>query len=147
MLRLAGMTMSIGFLVCCGSPTTDDKEITAVIDRFYLAAENQDWPTLRATLTDDWLLFTPSARTETVDELINDWQNHTSGVRVIVKNVRVNFAPKGTMAWATYEQWAEYDWKGKSADQKGMLTSIFVKTDDGWKIAHTHRSSTRPVVY
>lgn len=118
--------------------TPAEKEVYAVVEKFFAGFNAKDTTVMRATLFDDVKLFTtftnqqgqPVARAEGAGELMNAIASAPSKLFEKIFDPAIEVEDGLANVWVKYEFYAD-----DKFSHCGIDSFLLVKTADGWKIA------------
>ena len=118
-----------------------EREVRQVIDRFYEAAQRRDWDTAGALMASDFELFTDGAESFAKEPYVALLKADDLIVEsMLLRDVRIDVAGDGTLAWATFRGEFSMSSHGKRHDVQTAETLILSRTAGRWEIVRAHAS-------
>lgn len=148
--RLLTLLMVLPILITingCAKPVDVEAEkenIGATIEKTAGAIQNQDWEALKGLISDDWEHFSHIGERWDLDAMKNFFQAHISDHKIEFSDIETHISGDGTMAWAKFNEHAEYRFDGNPVKENAIFTAIFEKKNSDWVMVQLHRSAPQP---
>ncbi len=129
------------FWVQCGKKTSDVNKIEQIITNYTAAFDKKDFHKFTSFATNDFKFYTLDGHTfdkdstiSFLDNILKNWSN----VQTTIKELEIEC--DHSLSFARYEAAFHFTAMAKSGTMSSLITVVFRKTEDTWKMIHFHMS-------
>lgn len=118
-----------------------ERDVRAVIDRFYAAAQRRDWDATGELMSPDFEISSDGAEVFARDAYVALMKTDDLVVeRIALRNLTVRVSPDERMAWATFRGAFAMTSHGARHDVETAETLVLSRPADRWLIVRAHAS-------
>lgn len=138
------LCLALVFVVAQGGPSAKDEAAVQIADRFADALAAGDQATVRALLFPDVLIFESGGAEASADEYVGHHLPADIAFMTAIKRTVLSRQSGGDRVtrWVATKSRLQGRYKDRDIDLDSTESLVLQNTDQGWRIAHIHWSSS-----